>query len=97
MVLHFNPNTSTPMIVACLWSHWAQSGEPSLDSFAAITDEPPPEILKTGHTRCIISIKEDNVPAWLSPEGLSQDRLQQILTHKVTPLYEHVIEPREAA
>jgi hypothetical protein len=27
------------MIVACLWSHWSGKEEPSLDSFAAITDE----------------------------------------------------------
>jgi len=97
MVLHFNPNTGTPMIIACLWSHWEQPGEASLDSFAAITDEPPQEILITGHTRCIISIKEDNVRDWLSPQGVSKQRLQEILSDKVTPLYEHVVEQREAA
>jgi putative SOS response-associated peptidase YedK len=97
MVLHFNPNTGAPMIIACLWSHWAQPGEASLESFAAITDEPPPEILITGHTRCIISVKEENVRDWLSPEGLSKQRLDEILSDKVTPIYKHVIEQREAA
>ena len=97
MVLHFNPNTGTPMIIACLWSHWTAPGEASLDSFAAITDEPPPEILSTGHTRCIVSIKEDNVQDWLSPQGLSKQRLDEILSDKVTPLYRHVVEEREAA
>ncbi len=96
-VLHFNPDTGTPMIIACLWSHWEQAGEASLDSFAAITDEPPQEILITGHTRCIISIKEANVRDWLSPEGLSKQRLEEILSDKVTPLYRHVVEEREAA
>ena len=38
------------MYVACLWSHW-QEGNEELDSFAAITDEPPPEIAAAGHDR----------------------------------------------
>jgi putative SOS response-associated peptidase YedK len=97
MVLHFNPNTGGPMLIASLWSHWTGAGEPSLDSFAAITDEPPREILETGHTRCIISIKEENVQDWLSPQGLPRQRLEQILTDKVMPLYEHVVEERAAA
>jgi putative SOS response-associated peptidase YedK len=97
VVLHFNPNTGTPMIIACLWSHWAESGQTSLDSFAAITDEPPKEILVTGHTRCIISIKEENVEDWLAPGGVSKQRLDEILSDKVTPVYEHVVEEREAA
>jgi putative SOS response-associated peptidase YedK len=89
VVLNFNPNTGVPMTIACLWAHWTHPREPELYSFAAITDEPPPEILATGHTRCIVSLKEENVREWLSPEQASRERLEQILSDRVTPYYEH--------
>ncbi|QDQ84043.1 hypothetical protein FNZ07_23215 [Paraburkholderia megapolitana] len=46
--------TSELMIVACLRSHWSDDGEADLLSFAAITDEPPPDIATASHDRCII-------------------------------------------
>ena len=91
IVLNFNPNTGAPMTIACLWSHWTHPREPDLDSFAAITDEPPPEILATGHTRCIISLKEENVREWLAPERATKERLEEILSDRVQPYYEHRI------
>jgi putative SOS response-associated peptidase YedK len=89
LVLHFNPNSSEPMIIACLWSHWTHESEPELYSFAAITDEPPAEVLATGHTRCVISIREENVREWLAPEHVTKDRLEGILSDRVAPYYEH--------
>jgi putative SOS response-associated peptidase YedK len=89
MVLHFNPNSGEPMTIACLWSHWTHESEPELYSFAAITDDPPPEILATGHTRCVIPIREDNVAEWLAPERVTKERLEGILSDRVTPYYEH--------
>jgi putative SOS response-associated peptidase YedK len=91
MVLHFNPNTGTPMTIACLWSHWTHETEPDLYSFAAITDDPPPEVLATGHTRCVISLKDENVSEWLSPTQLPQQRLEEILSDRANPYYEHRI------
>jgi putative SOS response-associated peptidase YedK len=88
-VLHFEPNPPEPMIVACLWSHWSGKDEPELDSFAAITDEPPPEIAETGHQRCIISLRADNVGEWLAPAGLSRARLDEILSERTAVVYEH--------
>ena len=88
-VLHFQPNPPEPMIVACLWSHWSGEGEAELDSFAAITDDPPPEIAETGHQRCIISLRDENVAEWLAPDGASKDRLEAILSDRQTPYYEH--------
>ena len=89
LVLHFNPNSGVPMTVACLWSHWTRPAEPELYSFAAITDTPPPEILATGHTRCVISLQEANVREWLSPGQTSRARLEEILSDRQTPYYEH--------
>ncbi len=69
IVLHFNPNPPQDMVIACLWSHWAGKDAPDLYSFAAVTDDPPPEIAATGHNRVIISIKEQNIDDWLQPGG----------------------------
>lgn len=42
LILEFDPKPSKDMLVACLWDHRTCRGEPSLDSFAAITDVPTP-------------------------------------------------------
>jgi putative SOS response-associated peptidase YedK len=91
MVLHFNPQPPNPMVIACVWSLWTGAEGPDLYSFAAVTDDPPPEILATGHTRCPISLKEDNVREWLSPSQVSKPRLEEILSDHVEPYYEHRI------
>ena len=88
VTLEFHPKPTQEMYVACLWSHWEESGE-SLDSFAAITDEPPAEVVAAGHDRCIIPIKEENIGAWLNPEASKLDALHAILDDRARPYYEH--------
>lgn len=91
VVLHFKPNPPITMLVACLWARWSATGAPELLSFAAITDEPPPEIAATGHDRCVIPIKRENLDEWLAPEHSSLERLDAILTDCERPHYEHRI------
>lgn len=66
VVLESRPNNGQLLSVACLWSRWAAPGQPDLLSFAAISDEPPPEGAAAGHDRCIVPIKQENVEAWLN-------------------------------
>lgn len=87
-VLEFKPNPRQDMLIACLWSHWEQGGE-SLDSFAAITDEPPPEVAAAGHDRCIVPIKSESVDAWLNPDKHNLAALYAILDDRERPYYEH--------
>ena len=42
---------------------WTHKTDPDVYSFAAVTDDPPPEVAATGHNRCIIAIKPENVVA----------------------------------
>jgi putative SOS response-associated peptidase YedK len=93
-VLEFVPRDGAPMYVACLYSHWTDpKGEaPDLWSFAAITDEPEPEVAAAGHDRTIINIKPEHADAWLNPEG-DLARMHAIFDDKRHPYYEH----REAA
>jgi len=77
------------MQLACLWSHWSAPGKEDLLSFAAITDDPPPEIAAAGHDRCVIPLKQENLAAWMKPAGKSKGELQAILDDRELPYYEH--------
>jgi len=88
VVLEFRPRPTQDMLIACLWSHWRAPGQPDLLSFAAITDDPPPEVAAAGHDRCIIPIKPHNVEAWLNPAG-DRAAMQAILDDRERPYYEH--------
>jgi putative SOS response-associated peptidase YedK len=88
VILEFRPQPEQDMLVACVWSHWTGAGAPELDSFAAITDEPPAEVAAAGHDRCIIPISPENLDAWLSP-GADLKALYAILDDRARPYYEH--------
>jgi len=89
VILQFKPRPVQNMLIACLWSKWEGPGEPELLSFAAITDEPPPEVAAAGHDRCIIPIKAENIDAWLNPDPKNLDALYAILDDRERPYYEH--------
>lgn len=89
VVLHFNRQPPSDMLIACLWDHWQSPGEPDLDSFAAITDDPPPEVAATGHNRCLIPLKASNLAQWLRPEGLDAAALDALLDDRERPYYAH--------
>jgi putative SOS response-associated peptidase YedK len=89
LVLEFDPKAARDMLVACLWDHWTKPDQPSLDSFAAITDEPTPEVSATGHQRTIIAIQEQYLSEWLSPRALGKERLEHIFMDREQPYYVH--------
>jgi putative SOS response-associated peptidase YedK len=91
MVLQFSPRPASDVLVACLWDRWTAPNTPDLYSFAAITDEPPKEIAATGHQRCVVALREENLHQWLSPRGVSRERLEMILSDKEAPYYEHQV------
>jgi putative SOS response-associated peptidase YedK len=91
-VLHFIPRPADTMFVACLYASWQDpKGGPPLLSFAAITDEPPPEVAAAGHDRMIVNVKPENLDAWLTPAGRSPEELQHILSDRQAPFYEHEV------
>jgi putative SOS response-associated peptidase YedK len=91
-VLHFVPRFAETMLIACLCATWndPKTGE-TLLSFAAVTDEPPPEVSAAGHDRMIVNLKAENVPAWLSPAGHSLAELDALLADRQAPYYEHEV------
>lgn len=91
VVLRFEPRPPRPMLVACLYARWTAPGADELVSFAAITDEPPPEIATAGHDRCVINLREERVDDWLAPQGQPASELQAILDDRDRPYYEHAV------
>ena len=90
--IEFKPRNGEELLVACLWTYTEPSGEdPGFYSFAAITDRPPPEVANAGHDRCIVSIEEQDLDAWLNPTVRSAAELQGILDRGevVRPYFEH--------
>lgn len=90
-VLEFRPDDGQELLVACLWSRWIGDDGEELLSFAAITTEPPPEVLAAGHDRCIVPIKAEHLDAWLQPEGRSLGELYAILEDRARPFYHHEV------
>ena len=90
-VLHFQPRPADTMLIACLYAVWTSPGGGSLLSFAAITDDPPPEVAATGHDRMIINLQPQNVDAWLTPQRRTDAELQAILGERRTAYYEHEV------
>ena len=88
--IHFQPRTGETMFIACLYSHWTdpKGKEPDLWSFAAITDEPEPEVAAQGPDRTIINIRPEHAQTWLTPEGRSDAELFAIFDDKRHPFYE---------
>ncbi|MCA8143588.1 SOS response-associated peptidase family protein [Burkholderia multivorans] len=89
VVLRFDPTPRQHMQVACLWTRTEIPGSDDLWSFAAITDDPPPEVAAAGHDRCIVPIKSSNVDAWLAPDPSRRAQLREILADRERPYYEH--------
>lgn len=84
--LEFEPRTGEKMLVACLWSY---DPVDDLYSFAAITDDPEPEVAAAGHDRTIINIKPEHIDAWLNPEPGNLAAMYEIFDDKRHPYYEH--------
>lgn len=90
--LVFTPLTGEDLLIACLYTYTeAEDDEAPFYSFAAITHDPPPEVAAAGHDRCIVTIREEDIDAWLDPASTGREGLLAILDRAVRPYYEHEI------
>jgi putative SOS response-associated peptidase YedK len=89
--LHFRPQTPQLMHVACIYAEWQGEDGRRMPCFAAITDEPPPEVAAAGHNRCPINLTHDAAQHWLTPQGRSDAELQALLDERQRPYYEHEV------
>lgn len=87
--LEFDPQGMDDMVAACIWSRWTGADGEILDSFALITDDPPPEVAAAGHDRCIVPLRAQHIDAWLNPTAGDYGAMQAILEDRERPYYEH--------
>lgn len=88
LVLCFEPKNKDYIVIPTLWDRWEENGQ-VLMSAALITDNPEPEVAKTGHDRTPIFLKEDKINDWLFCKNKSQDELLNVLSYREHPYYNH--------
>ena len=88
VVLRFSPNDGRLMEAACIWSHW-EGREGSMDSFAAVTDEPPAEVAAAGHDRCIVPLLQSVASDWLDAPARTPGYYDDLLDQRERPYYAH--------
>jgi len=88
-LISFHSDLHETLWAPCLYDYWEnpQMGL-GLYSFALITDDPPVEIMRMGHDRCPIFLREDMIDEWLSPVGKSQKDLFEILKNRENVYYQ---------
>lgn len=89
IVIEFSPRERHDMLVPCIWDRWEQ-GDEVLNSFALITDDPPPEIAAAGHDRCPINLTREAANAWLTSQTRTASEWLGILAQRQLPYYEHM-------
>jgi putative SOS response-associated peptidase YedK len=88
----FTPSTGEDLFVACLWTYVEAAGDnPGFYTFAAITDDPPLEVMDAGHDRCPVPIQEADIEAWLQPDPKDLPAMYAILDRRVRPYYQHEV------
>lgn len=91
VVLHFRPQPARTMLIACLYAEWPGPDGARMPCFAAITDDPPPEVAATGHDRVPITLRPENLQRWLTPTGRDPAELQAILDERPLVHFEHEV------
>ncbi len=92
----FTPEPKQEMFLACLWRYVEPEGDQSsFYGFAAITRDPPPEVLDAGHDRCVICLKPENLDAWLEPDPANLPAMYAILDDPIDAYYQHELSPRK--
>jgi putative SOS response-associated peptidase YedK len=84
----FNPDGFEDMWAASLYSQ-TKTKEGLLESFAMVTDDPPPEVRAAGHDRCPVFMDHTLLDEWLAPKGKTLDELDGLLSHKEKTHFSH--------
>jgi putative SOS response-associated peptidase YedK len=87
-IIYFEPKDEKIMWSAAIFEE-SKIDAGLLRSFAAVTDEPPPEVVAAGHDRCPIFLTKEEFGTWLEPNGTSKEDLVALLDRKVPTYFQH--------
>lgn len=88
-VINFFPKGRKPMWVPALHEHWAGHENEAIDSFAILTNNPPPEVEIMGHDRCPIHPDWSFMPDWLNPKRCTREYIYGELKKASGIIFEH--------
>lgn len=88
-LVRFSPVGKDIMWAAALTEHFERPKEALvIDSFALITDEPPPEVLEAGHDRCPLFLSHQAAIEWMKLEKVSASDFDRIFEQKMPVKYQ---------
>jgi putative SOS response-associated peptidase YedK len=87
----FTPEPQQEMLLACLYRYVEPEDGEGFYTFAAVTRDPPPEVLAAGHNRCVIPLRPENLDAWLDPDPKNLGAQYAILEEPIDAFYQHQI------
>lgn len=87
----FTPEPQQEMLLACLYRYVEQEDGEGFYTFAAVTRDPPPEVLAAGHNRCVIPLRAENLDAWLDPDPKNLAAQYALLEDPIDAYYQHQI------
>lgn len=86
----FNPEGHETMWAPGLYDSWQSlDGRVHFDSFAILTDDPPPEVAAAGHDRCPIFLHHSHIDTWLQPQAKSTEDLLSVLKLREPVHFDH--------
>lgn len=76
-MVRFHEKEDQLMVAAGIYDEWVNkyTGE-ILESFAILTDEPPPFVAQIGHDRCPVFIRKEHYKEWLNYKGNGKGALE---------------------
>jgi putative SOS response-associated peptidase YedK len=87
-IIYFQPKDEKIMWAASIYEE-AKTEHGLLRTFAAVTDDPPPEVSAAGHDRCPVYLSNDHFEKWLAPHGVTKEELIELLTSVVPTVFKH--------
>lgn len=86
----FYSNEHEIMWAPGLYDHWSSDdGKEEIDSFAIITTDPHPDVVRMGHDRTPIFLNEEYINDWLTPENESKDEIYEMLKQEENRQYQY--------
>tara|TARA_B100000749_G_scaffold280899_1_gene281140 strand:+ start:241498 stop:242430 length:933 start_codon:yes stop_codon:yes gene_type:complete len=88
--IRFQPGNDQLMWTPCIYDRWESKDKTqTIDSFALLTRDPPPEVEEMGHDRCPVFPKWSHLDDWLNIKTLDQKKAFQIFNDLEDVTYNH--------
>lgn len=81
-IIEFHDRSGRDLLVPVIFSSIKLDDGSADFGFAIVTDDPPPEVIEAGHDRCPVILDFNYADDWLTPQGKSQQELNDALSKR---------------